>query len=50
MTKDEYKQLQELFSKKLITFPNNKEERYNEGVRACKSILHSFYKSKQEEK
>ena len=47
MTEREYQILQQQFSKKIIPhkWPTNKEDAYNEGVLACKSILHSFYQN-----
>lgn len=45
MKTSEYCELQELLSKKLITMPNNKECAFNDGVLACKSILHSYFKA-----
>jgi hypothetical protein len=39
-----YELLQEAFSKKIISYPLGKEEAYNQGVLACKSILHDIQK------
>lgn len=39
-----YELLQEAFSRKIISYPLGKEEAYNKGVLACKSILHDIYK------
>ena len=39
-----YELLQEAFSKKIIPYPLGKEEAYNQGVLACKSILHDIQK------
>ena len=45
MTHNEYAYLQERMSKKLKKgLLSNKEEAYNNGVLACKSILNEFYK------
>lgn len=45
MTEQEYQDLQKQFSKKIILWPTNKEEAYNNGIRSCKSILHCFYQN-----
>lgn len=39
-----YELLQEAFSKKIISYPLGKEEAYNQGILACKSILHDIQK------
>ena len=44
MKNDFYELLQEAFSKKIISYPLGKEEAYNQGVLACKSILHDIQK------
>lgn len=44
MENDFYELLQEAFSKKLVSHPLGKEEAYNQGVLACKSILHDIQK------
>ena len=47
MTITEYIALQELFSNKLHDdrMANNREQAYNEGIHACKSILSRFYRT-----
>lgn len=39
MTNTEYGWLMDRFRKKLKPMPNNREQAYNEGVKACMSIL-----------
>ncbi len=49
MDKYEYEKIQELFTLKLKNhngYCTNKEESYNNGVLACKSILKAFYENK----
>ena len=50
MTSGEYSFLQEKFSEKIVsyssTYVTNREAAYNKGVKACKSMLKTFY-SKQ---
>ena len=46
MTREEYKELQELFTKKINQceyLSGNKSGAYREGVLACKSILKTVY-------
>lgn len=47
LDESEYSYLQECFSKKLIRYCTNKEEAYNNGVLACKSILKEIYRRKE---
>lgn len=42
LTRDEYELLQKRFSQKMRHEGTNKSSAYNEGVLACKSILHEF--------
>lgn len=48
MTETEYRELQKQFKNKIVLYPTNKEEAYNNGVRSCMSILHSFYNQSTE--
>ena len=43
MTGEIYAELQDGFYRKLIPYPGRREEEYNRGIKACKSILHSVY-------
>ena len=47
MTELEYKQLQRRFIKKIIRNPNNKQDAYNKGILACKSILKEVYEEQK---
>lgn len=38
-----YKLIQDKLSKKLITNPTNKEDEYNKGILAAKSIIKDIY-------
>ena len=52
MTQSEYKELQERFTKKVENMENldsKSMSAFMDGVKACKSILHSFYENKGEE-
>lgn len=51
MDKSEYDYLQDRFSRKLIKrFPTNKQEKYNEGILACKSILKEVFEGQKSDK
>ena len=47
MNKQEYEYLQERLSKKIIQRPTNKEEEYNKGILAAKSILKEVFECEQ---
>lgn len=49
MTEREYTYLQERLSKKIIPLPTNKQDEYNKGILAAKSIIKEIYdKGKKE--
>lgn len=43
MTRKEYDEIQNRLSKKLISNPTNKEDEYNKGILASKSIIKEIY-------
>ena len=47
MTELEYKELQRRFTKKIIRNPNNKQDAYNKGILACKSVLKEIYEKEK---
>ena len=48
MTDSEYNEIQKRFKNKIILYPTNKEEEYNNGIRSCMSIIHEIYKKQKE--
>lgn len=45
LNESEYRYIQECFSRKLIRYCTNREEVYNKGILACKSILREIHRS-----